>query len=72
MKIEAGASLEQKALYKLVDMDSYRDIPGKILEADEQEGTAKVMDRTGEAREIKTRPNGFRIMRIPLGPHRAS
>ncbi len=67
MKFEAYHNAEEKARYKLVRTDTYIDIPGQIVEADEENGTCvlAVVPAPGEAavnQSFNFGPHGFRVV----------
>jgi hypothetical protein len=62
MKIESGASAEEKKLWKVVRVDSYTDVPGDIVSADEQSGNCTMMI-AGESKNFSFGEHGIRIVR---------
>ena len=64
MKLESFQAAEAKARWKIVRTDSYADVPGEIITADEETGECSVKD-AGETKELKLGPGGIKI--IPRG-----
>ena len=65
MKIDSSMSEEQRSRYKIVRLDSFDDLDGLIVSADEQEGTATLKDKSGEDKSYSLGPHG--IMILPRG-----
>jgi hypothetical protein len=63
LQITASMSEAERKRYKLVRMDSYADIAGLIVEADESTGKAR-LTVAGEQKTIDLGPHGFRIMPV--------
>lgn len=61
IKLETWHSPEDKGRYKLVRTDSYEEVPGEIVTADEDTGecSVKVGDET---KKISLGPGGVRII----------
>jgi hypothetical protein len=62
MKIESGASPEEKRRWKVVRTDDYTDVPGDIITADEATGECCV--QVGKhTKTLSLGPRGLRIAR---------
>ena len=61
MKLESWHSTEDKARWKLVRTDSYTDVDGEIVTADEATGECCVMV-AGETKTMSFGPFGIRII----------
>ena len=61
MRLDDTMPSEERARWKIVRMDSYRDVPGMIVSADEMTGKC-VLEMHGENREYDLGHRGIRIM----------
>jgi hypothetical protein len=61
MKLESWQSAEDKRRWKIVRTDSYTDVPGEIITADETTGEC-CMQVSGEAKSLSFGPCGIRII----------
>jgi hypothetical protein len=61
MKFESGDNTEEKARYKIIRTDSYRDVPGDIIAADEVTGEVTLQVK-GETQQINFGPHSIRIV----------
>ncbi len=61
MKLESFHSVESKHLWKIVRTDSYDDVEGEIVTADEDTGECCVQVG-GQAKTLAFGPNGIRIV----------
>lgn len=61
MKLESHQSAEIKSVWKLVRTDSYLDIPGDIVAADEESGECSLCV-AGKTKDWTLGPGGFRIV----------
>ncbi len=65
MKLESYHSTESKHQWKIVRTDSYEDVDGEIVSADEDTGDCCVEVGSGEAKQTKTLnlgPLGIRVV----------
>jgi hypothetical protein len=62
IKLETWHSAEDKARFKLVRTDSYAEVPGLIVTADEATGEC-AMFVGGETKTMQFGPGGIRIVR---------
>ena len=62
MKIETWHSLEDKARWKIVRTDTYTDVPGEILSADEATGECCLQVKT-ETKTLSFGPGGIKIIK---------
>lgn len=67
MKIESSQSREDKAKWKIVRLDSFTDVQGELVSADEDTGEFSVVvpnaDRSGtETKTVTLGPGGIRIV----------
>ena len=60
MKLESSMPAEERARYKIVRTDSYKDIPGLIISADEADGTAVTLYQD-KNESYNFGPGGMRI-----------
>ena len=61
MKLESWQSLEEKHRWKIVRTDSYVDVPGEIVTADEVTGECS-LQVGGETKKLSFGPCGIRIV----------
>jgi hypothetical protein len=62
MKLETWHSAEDKARWKLVRTDSYAEVSGLIVSADEETGECAILVG-GEIQTMQFGPRGIRIVR---------
>lgn len=65
MKLESWHSTEEKRRWKIVRTDTFMDVPGEILAADEATGECSLMVAAQGGTETKTLtfgPGGMRIV----------
>jgi len=66
MKLDSYQSADDKRRWKIVRTDSYTDVPGEIISADEQTGEACLSVPNGnggtETKNYSFGPNGMRIV----------
>lgn len=63
MKLESYHSAEDKRRFKIVRTDSYTDVPGEIITADETSGEC-CLQVAGETKTLSFGPGGIRIIGI--------
>jgi hypothetical protein len=61
MKLESWHSADDKRRWKIIRTDTYTDVPGEILAADEATGECCVRI-AGEAKQFSFGPRGIRII----------
>ena len=61
MKLESFHSAEDKKRWKIVRTDTYADVPGEIITADETTGECSMMV-AGETKTMSFGPGGMRII----------
>ena len=61
MKLESFHSAEDKERWKIVRTDTYTDVPGEIIAADEATGECSMMVG-GETKPMNFGPGGMRIV----------
>ena len=62
MKLESWHSAEDKRKWKIVRTDSYDDVPGDIVTADEDTGECTLVV-AGETKSVPFGPSGIKIVR---------
>ena len=60
MKLESWHSAEEKRRWKVVRTDTYTDVPGEIITADEATGEVCIQVG-GETKSLSFGPNGIRL-----------
>ena len=66
MKLESFHSSEDKKRWKIVRTDTYADVPGEIITADEVTGECSMIV-AGETKPMNFGPGGMRIVRAGRG-----
>ena len=61
MKLESHQPSEEKARYKIVRLDNYKDVPGDIVTADETTGECSIHEN-GETKSLSFGPGSIRIV----------
>ena len=61
MKLESWHSSEDKRRWKIVRTDTYADVPGEIVTADETTGDCS-LEVSGETKKLNFGPGGIRIV----------
>jgi hypothetical protein len=61
MKINSSQSAEIRARWKIVRKDSYKDVPGEIMEADETTGVCTILIG-GESKKMEFGANSIVIL----------
>ena len=61
MKLESFHSIQDKSRWKIVRTDSYMDVPGQIVTADEDSGECTIQNG-GETKTLQFGPGGIRII----------
>ena len=61
MKIESWGTSDEKRRYKIIRTDTYEDVPGEIITADEATGECCIQV-AGETKTMSFGPGGIRII----------
>jgi hypothetical protein len=63
MKIDSDMLEEERQGWRVVRLDSFADIPGQILSADDQTGEVKMKNPRGEERSYSLGQHAIRLIR---------
>ncbi len=61
MRLESHLTADQKRLWRIVRTDTYEDVPGEIVAADEATGECSVKVRD-ETKSLNFGPGGIRLV----------